>query len=245
MATLIPATRAFNNFYRKSHLQQGYNHKSKSNPTIQARARKRKLDRANICSSKKAKLAYGPDALDVTPDVSLAELEKAKDLFIAANLQLSQDAIQSMCQNTSDQSTCGLWCKEHRKHLTSSLSGDIMCRKLTTPVAPLVKRILYPSFKGNIYTSHGLAMETVATEAYEQWQAERGQHVKVHKCGLVIDSEHQQLGASPDGIVENVQTKEKGLIELKNLLKDKKVTFREAALKARFCLEIEKKCNKL
>ena len=74
---------------------------------------------------------------------------------------------------------------------------------------------------------------------------ERGQHVKLHKCGLVIDGEHQQLGSSPDGIVENMQTKENGLIEIKNCLKDKKVIFREAAQKAGFCLEIEKKSNKL
>ena len=245
MSTRKPATQHFKDFYRKSQQHRLAHKRSASKPEVQARARKRKQDRMSASISKKAKLSYGPGALDVTPDLSDEELKKAKDDFAAQYLTLSKAEIQRLSQDTLDQSTCGLWRQEHRKHLTSSLFGDVMSRKMTTPVTLLVKRILYPSFRGNIHTSHGLAMETIAIEAYELWQAERGVHVKVKKCGMVVCQEHQELAASPDGIVVNIRTKEKGLLEIKNVLKDKKETLHEASKKSTFCLEVLKDSNKL
>jgi hypothetical protein len=56
-----------------------------------------------------------------------------------------------------------------------------MSRKAKTPTAPLVRRILYPTFKGNKFTKHGLAMEPLTVKEYEMKMAEKGEHVMVLK----------------------------------------------------------------
>jgi hypothetical protein len=57
---------------------------------------------------------------------------------------------------------------------------------------------------------------------------------------LVIDRDNQELACSPDGIVLNKRTKEIGLIEIKNLLKDKALTLNEAVSKtSNFCLQLD------
>ena len=111
-----------------------------------------------------------------------------------------------------------------------------MSRKVSTRVAPLVQKMLYPTFKGTIFTSHGLAMESVTIKEYELKKAE---NVYVQKSGMVICEKYPELAASPDGVVVNKETGESGLVELKNLLHNKPISLQEAAKQqASFCLRI-------
>ena len=55
----------------------------------------------------------------------------------------------------------------------------------------------------------------------------------------MVDVHNQELGVSPDGIVYNKGTKQYGVLEIKNVLKDKPLTLIEACNKlSNFCLEV-------
>jgi hypothetical protein len=82
-------------------------------------------------------------------------------------------------------------------------------------------------------------MEPIALEEYQLKCAEKGENVLLIKSGLVIDKNNQELGVSPDGIVYNQETKQYGIVEIKNLLKNKAYTLAEATKKcSNFCLEL-------
>jgi hypothetical protein len=245
LCTKVPPMDAFSSHYSKVKKKQTAAKRCKAKAEVKARARKRKQQRATASHTKKAKLAYGPDALDVTPDLTDQDLDEAKQQFINNNLKLTNNAIKQIVKSTEEQSFCGAWRKEHKKRLTSSMFGEINSRKISTPVASIVKRMLYPSFKGNIHTNHGLAMESVTIKEYEIQKASQGQHVTVEKSGMVICKEHQEVAASPDGIVIDQISKQTGIIEIKNVLKDKFITFKEAAEKSTFCLQYVQDSNKL
>jgi hypothetical protein len=177
--------------------------------------------------TKTAKKSYGPDATEVTEDISDQELQEKIALYISENHVMSHSEVANLELNTRNQSTSGLWHKEHKKRLTSSNFGAVMSRKASTKNAPLVQRMMYPTFRGNKFTRHGLAMEAVTAKEYELKKAEEGKHVVVLSSGMVICHEQQQLGASVDGIVFNKSENSYGILEIKNVLKDKPITLKE------------------
>ena len=67
--------------------------------------------------------------------------------------------------------------------------------------------------------------------------AEDGKNVTVRQSGLVIDDAHPFLAASPDGIV-TTPAGAMGLIEVKNVLKNKIIILFEAAKSSSFCLKL-------
>ena len=110
--------------------------------------------------------------------------------------------------------------------------GDVFRRKASTPVAPLVRRIIAPGLKGNEYTRFGLAQEASTIDEYILHMADKGHNVVVRKSGLVVCATYPFLAASPDGVVVG-HTKAcpaaTGLLEVKNVLKNKRISFQEAA----------------
>jgi hypothetical protein len=236
--TGIPAGKFFKQHYARLKQMRANSAISRKKPDVKARARKRKSNFLTSSHTKKAKRAYGPDALDVTADLPEVELKAAIAKYTGQHFQLSNAEIKTMEYDTREQSSSGLWRTEHKKHLTSSVFGEIVKRRKTTRCALLVKRIIYPSFKGNTFTRHGLASEAVTIKEYELKKAEEGHHVTVQNTGLVIDPTHQCLAASPDGVVTNHTLKSTGMIEIKNLLKDKPLTLLEGTKCVKdFCLE--------
>ena len=100
-----------------------------------------------------------------------------------------------------------------------------MSRHKTTPVAPLVCRLLYSTFRGNKYTVYGISAERTTITEYIHYKAKEGVKVKVAPSGLLVHEEHHFLAASPDGVVSVVPSGESGLIEVKNLLQNKQQLF--------------------
>lgn len=86
---------------------------------------------------------------------------------------------------------------------------------------------------------HGLQEERSTIIDYTNEMAKQQQPVTVVAKGLQVSHSNPWLAASTDGIVCDPQGREIGLLEVKNLLKDKGMKLREAAKKEKsFCLEI-------
>ncbi|CAG2237024.1 unnamed protein product [Mytilus edulis] len=96
--------------------------------------------------------------------------------------------------------------------------------------------LLYSSFKGNAYTVKGLQEERNSIHEYILKKTESGVNVNVESSGLIIDKNHKFLAGSPDGLVN--ENGEMGLIEIKNILQKKNMSFIQATKKvSNFCLQ--------
>ena len=124
-----------------------------------------------------------------------------------------------------------------------------MCkRKSKTPVHNLVKKLLYCNFTGNECTKYGLQEEENAILEYKLFKSKENINVEVKKSGLVVSETHQFLGGSPDGIVdilEDGNIVETGILEVKHVLINKDINFKQAAEKklSSFCLTLNKDQN--
>lgn len=239
LCTNVPASKPFLNHYRKQVGRAIRINRSKSKPEIKSRARKRKLDRVRVSHTKKAKESYGQDCLENEVDLSMGELAQNMLEYQRLHYNKSESQLKSLELQTREQSLCGMWRVEHTRRLTSSNFGDVLSRKVSSSVVPIVKRFIYPSFKGNMFTRSGITDEPLTVKEYMMAKQAQGIDVLVQSRGLVIDPAHQCLAASPDGLVIERNTGEKGLLEVKNLLQNKAVTLEEAATNMKsFCLAL-------
>ncbi|KAM3835496.1 uncharacterized protein M6D78_010098 [Vipera latastei] len=89
--------------------------------------------------------------------------------------------------------------------------------------------------------SWGVRNEKKAVEAYEALKSSTAKKpVKVKDCGLFVDKDKPWLAASPDGIIQEVDTgKNLGLLEVKCPYKHRNKTVAEACKDKTFCLEKE------
>ncbi len=217
--------------------------KSKAKPSVKEHARARKLRQQGQSSSKAARKSYGPEVEELVAekDISASELETKCNIFYEKNVKVTSKDVCLIEKRTRLQSSCGVWRKEKAPRLTSSNFGKVMKRRLQTPVAPLLRSLLYSTFKGNAYTKHGLNQEPGTSTDYEALKSrETGKNVSVKQCGLYINEENPFLGSSPDGVVME-DGKAVGLIEMKNVLKNKTITFEKQAAKKKsnFCLKLD------
>ena len=79
--------------------------KAKAKPSSIAQRYKRNMSIAKTNESKKAKLLYGPNALDITPDLTCAELENQKEAFLQRYINISAEAIDQLQKDTLNQSS--------------------------------------------------------------------------------------------------------------------------------------------
>jgi hypothetical protein len=191
-------------------------------------------------STAKAKLDYGPNALAVTSDVSTDQLAELQKEYLQKNiLSISAEERIAIEKQTRDQSDSNLWHTERKKRLTCSMYGAVLKRRPTSKVAPLVKQMLYSSFRGNAYTRYGLSQEAPTVQEYVEYKSKQvpSEKIQVRTAGLLISCKHPFLAGSADGIVFSEETKETGLIEVKNLLKNKRLTLSAAVKSVKsFCL---------
>ena len=66
-------------------------------------------------ATKKARMSYGPKALDVSPDVSTSELDEQKTEFYGKYVKVSDPQIQQIFSSILEQSQSGLWHTERSK----------------------------------------------------------------------------------------------------------------------------------
>ena len=67
--------------------------------------------------TKKARQAYGPEAIDITDDVSQSDLDQLQQSFIENHVNLSAQQCKTITTSTIQQSHSGLGTQKERKEL--------------------------------------------------------------------------------------------------------------------------------
>ena len=95
-------------------------------------------------NSKSAQQAYGPSSIQ--SEITSTELDCLCSEY-KKDLTLSKQDAQQIEEDTRQQSDdpTGMWANLRRCRLTASNFGKICKRRLTTPVASMVKTLLYQS----------------------------------------------------------------------------------------------------
>lgn len=132
------------------------------------------------------------------------------------------DLQQSLCFNlsspgevpgTSNQNLCTKW-KDIRKLLiTASVCTQFVNLDLTDTLkiyTLLKSHMWFPKYFKSVYTQHGIDNEPFARSAYI---SATGNDVK--ETGLWVNPRYPGLGASPDGIIFDKNTKTYGILEIK------------------------------
>ena len=146
--------------------------------------------------------------------------------YYRANVSVSEAKIVQVEQDTRGQGTASavtgnLWLAERRVRITSSVTGTIAKRRSTTKVAPLVKTLLYSTFRGNIATQHGHEQEPATHKAYLVAKREASPGISTQPSGLVIHPTHHWLAASPDDLVTDPASPDPlGVVEAASQAKD-------------------------
>lgn len=139
------------------------------------------------------------------------------------------------------------WHKWRENRITASIAPKISNSKFvngrTTEVPQSYLKAVVGSGSG-VQTpamSWGVRNEKKAVEAYEALKSSTAKKpVKVKDCGLFVDKDKPWLAASPDGIIQEVDTgKNLGLLEVKCPYKHRNKTVAEACKDETFCLEKE------
>lgn len=211
----------FYDLYVERHKKLNQNRLCKSKQSFKERRWKRKLSRERQSNTKKAKMAYGPKAIDSVPDVSQMEIVASMKKYYSDHIQVSEQRRIAIQACTVQQSSSQFWQQERKHRLTASDFGCVVKKRDSTSCIGMVKKKLYSTFRGNKSTRYGLQQEENSILEYKLNMCKQGHIVTISSSGLVISSEHPYLGASPDGIVsvlQNGKVIDKGLIEIKQVL---------------------------
>lgn len=156
-------------------------------------------------------------------------------------MALSEGEISQIEAETQDQGddVTGQWLHLRRSRITSSNFGVVCKRRASTPVANLVKSLLYHSASTSSPSLRwGRENEDCARRSYVQAMHNRGTPVTTRKVGLVISREKPHLACSPDNLVEDTNTDDiDGVVEFKCPYSARDLTPSEACteLKAFYC----------
>lgn len=153
------------------------------------------------------------------------------------SLQVSEERIREIERSTQDQHRSPAWFNARRYHLTASMFGEVLRRRVDTPPDALVLRIIEPKQFVSSSTEYGKRMESIALEKYKAYKND--QSITVCSAGFVIYKEKPYLGATPDGYIHDPNRKEQyGLIEIKCPYKYRNETPEDACLTSDFCSTI-------
>ena len=189
----------------------------------------KKRRRLSKVKKKRDDCHYGSNCQE--PDIEPSELHKLCQ-ETAESLRLTQEQCKKAEEETRTQRDSELWVRMRRKRCK---------QRRSTPCSRLVKDMLYSSThdRKSVPLSFGIKHEK---EAISKYESETGN--KVLPSGLFICPEFSFLGASPDGIVEDISTGDRGLLEVKCFysatqkgIKERKCTYtpQEAAVLLKDC----------
>ena len=159
--------------------------------------------------------SYGPNAQQ--DDLPSTELLQLCQEFYQREVVISADRGLYIGQNTRQQADDSLWHQQRKLRLTSSNFGKVSKRRSTTPVANLVKSLLYGKLFSTEATRWGSAHEVDAKKQYLEYLRTEGHAgACVEDSGLVISLEDPCLACSPDGLVEIPgSVPDRGILEIK------------------------------
>jgi hypothetical protein len=206
---------------------------------VKLRAKKRKLERMAQSHTKRAKQSYGEDCIISESDVSPQCLQKKCTDWYQNRVDIARDKKTCIEKVTRLQGQSGVWHTERKCRITASNVKKIACRNIKLKVTPIVNDLLYSNFKGNTATFNGLMQEKASLKDYKAYREDENDGVSylITSSGLVIDSDLPWLAATPDGVVKTSDGEE-GLVEVKNVLHRKSITFIQATKNVKdFCLE--------
>ena len=103
-------------------------------------------------------------------------------------------------KSTLEQAADSLWYEQHKCRLNASNFGVVACRRQSTPVAKLLKSLLYDIVREACPLLWGREHEQEARLAYLK---AKGSSVILAHSGLVIDADHGWLACSPDDLVQD------------------------------------------
>ena len=132
-------------------------------------------------------MSYGPEAIDIEPDVSKETLDSKMSSYIQNHINISDNKIKAIELLTVNQSSSQVWHEERKKRITTSMFGQVIKRKPTIAVKKIVEQMLYKTFKGNALTRNGLQQERNTIHEYVLKKAEEGTNVEVRSSGFVIN----------------------------------------------------------
>ena len=134
-----------------------------------------------------------------------------------------------------------MWYQQRRLRLTASNFGTVAKRRSTTPVANLVKSLLYSKPVNSKPIRWGKNHEVDAEMSYIAYLKQVYTDVSIQHSGLVINCNNPCLACSPDGIVHYVDMNnvvQTGLVEYKcpySLAEEKKTPTQGCLNKTFFC----------
>ncbi|CAC5370711.1 unnamed protein product [Mytilus coruscus] len=117
-------------------------------------------------NTKKAIQHYGKESLHVKTDITSEESEKLKINYLNKNIHISEADIIKTEKQTKLQLCSEIWKDERKKRITASNFGSVVKRNSKTEIAPLIKQLLYSTFKGNKTTRIGIKEEKVTITQY-------------------------------------------------------------------------------
>ena len=211
-----------------------FNRQQKDNKRKQTTEYKEKRKRAKYSSKQSQTTDYGPTASQ--PDISRGELTRLCSEY-KSGLNVTREERERIKIATRSQSSEELWFQERKCRITASNIGVIARRRSTTPVANLVKAMLYSNSKIDAPSLRwGRDHEEVARK---QYMNEKNSFV-LSKSGLVIDEQHGWLACTPDNLVTDARNTNNphGLVEYKCPYSARTTTIQEEALKKDFFANI-------
>ena len=142
-------------------------------------------------------------------------IKKAEDIFQA--IAISDQEAEVLERTTCLQRECVEWYQQRKGRLTASYFHDIVVRKESTDVEPLVKRVMdyEPKNLSNIPAiKWGNDNESTARQEYSVKMSLLHDTFVCTQAGLVINPHYPHLGVSPDGFTK-CECCGEGLLEIK------------------------------
>ena len=116
----------FYDLYVERHKKLNQNRLCKSKQSFKERRWKKKLSRERQSNTKKAKMAYGPKAIDSVPDVSQMEIVASMKKYYSDHIQVSEQRRIAIQACTVQQSSSQFWQQERKHRLTASDFGFVV-----------------------------------------------------------------------------------------------------------------------
>lgn len=127
--------------------------------------------------------------------------------FFRREVNVDQQKATIVEEQTRLQSDDSLWFQQRRLRLTASNFEKVARRRSTTPVANLVKSLLYNKPVNTKGLRWGKDHEVHAESSYKQYLSRLNyQNIDVHRSGLFVYLQDPCLACSPDGLVEYIDT---------------------------------------
>ena len=189
---------------------------------------KNRRKRAKYSTSQTTTNDYEPNATQ--PDEDLDELHRLCVEY-KESLNVSPAERQKIERTTLEQANDQSWFELRKSRLTASNFGTVARRRHATPVAKLVRNLLYDVPREARSLQWGRDHEEDARQAYSR---KSGPTMILTRSGLVIHPEHGWLACSPDDLVSDTVAESQGLVEYKCPYSARDITVEEACKKKDF-----------